>query len=432
MRSRLVTCPTLAAVLAFFLTGCAAETESAARWNGSVRDSAGVEIIENFGDPLWRPGEEWRLVPDLRIGAREGPPEYQFGRITGFIELSDGRIAVMDGMASKLRFFSPEGKHLYSVGEQGNGPKEFGETWLIPMRGFGDTILVADSRNQRVSRLSPEGEWLTSFSIRPDGGWRVADWDTSPSGLIATRFAPLLLPDTVPVDTMDVVVVRNLDGTLGDTLGRIPSSTQFRFVGNAPESRFYGGRPGFDLRWDDRGLITGRSDRYELTWYDVNGNPERIVRLHREPELFTKSEQSTLMERFDELLKRGNRSPDRIRQIKSTIVFEPYYPYYRRFMNGPRGTLWLRRIEPIRSMTPEEIEELDNSLTPRPGPGFDVFDGNGRYLGVVHVPDDMPWSLIRKERLFGIVRDEFDVEYLQVYRIEGMDGVDDEAPAGDS
>lgn len=411
-----IACVTLSAFLA---ANCASETESAARWDGSVRDSAGIEIVDNFGEPLWRPGEEWRLVEDLRIGVQEGPPEYQFGRITGFIELSDGRIAVMDGMAAELRFFGPEGDYLYSVGEEGEGPKEFGQTWLVPMRGFGDTILVADSRNQRVTRLSPEGEWLSSFSIRPQDGWQTVNWDTSPSGLIATQFAPLHLPDAPPVDTLDVIVVRNLDGSLGDTLGRVPTSQQFRFVDQAPERRYYAGRAFFDLRWDGQGLIVGRSDEYELTWYDRNDVPERIVRLHRERDPLMEEERSALMARLEGLLKRGNRSPERIQQLKNTIAFEPYYPYYRRFMNGPNGTLWIRRIRRIRDMTPEEIEELNFSLSVHAGPGFDVFDRDGRYLGIVQVPDDMPWSLIRGGRLFGIVRDEFDTEYLQIYRIEG-------------
>ena len=55
----------------------------AAAWEGTVRDSAGIEIVENFGTPLWREGETWRLTEVLRIGAVEGAPEYEFGRISG-------------------------------------------------------------------------------------------------------------------------------------------------------------------------------------------------------------------------------------------------------------------------------------------------------------------------------------------------------------
>lgn len=57
----------------------------------------------------------------------------------------------------------------------------------------------------------------------------------------------------------------------------------------------------------------------------------------------------------------------------------------------------------------------------RPALGFDVFDGQGRYLGIVELPDEMPLGLLFCDRLFGIVKDELDVEYLRVYRIEGLD-----------
>jgi hypothetical protein len=409
-----------ALVTGFLAVGCAAESESAARWDGSTRDSAGIEIVENFGEPLWRPGEEWRLVEDLTIGMRDGPPEYQFGRITGFAELSDGRIAVIDGMSSRLRFFSADGEHLNSTGTQGEGPKEFGKGSLSILRGVGDTLLIVDPRNQRVHRLSPDGTWRASFSILPEGRWRTSGWDITPSGMVVSRFVPIHLPDQPLPDTMDVVVVRNLDGTLGDTIGFVPTAQSFRFADGEPEYRYYSGRPDFDLRWDGKGLITGRNDSYELTWHDFTGRKEKIVRLRREPNPFTAEEQATLMARFDELIDSSGRSPERKQQIRRSIKFEDNYPYYRRFMNGPHGTLWLRRVLPIRDMTQEQIEALNNSVSVRPSPGFDVFDGQGRYLGIVEVPEEMPLGLWFEDRMCGIVMDELDVQYLRIFRVEGM------------
>jgi len=195
-------------------------------------------------------------------------------------------------------------------------------------------------------------------------------------------------------------------------------SRNFRFAGDSPEFYYYAPLPDLDLRWDG-GLITGRSDTYELTWSDAQGRLERIVRLHRDPIPFSAEEQATLMARFDEML--ANRPPERRQQIRNAINFTDTYPYYRRFMNGPNGTLWLRTIRPIRDMSPEELELLDNSRSPRPGPGFDVFDGRGRYLGVVEVPLELPLSILIGDRLFGIMKDELDVEYVQIWRIEGMD-----------
>ena len=195
-------------------------------------------------------------------------------------------------------------------------------------------------------------------------------------------------------------------------------SRNFLFAGDSPETYYYAPLPDLDLRWDG-GLITGRSDTYELTWSDPNGEVERIVRLHRDPLPFTGEEQATLLARFDEML--ANRPPERRQQIRNAIRFTDTYPFYRRFLCGPKGTLWLRRIRPIRDLTPEEIETLDNNRRPRPGPGFDVFDDRGRYLGIVEVPLELPAGLLMGDRLFGVMKDEFDVEYLQIWHVEGID-----------
>ena len=278
-------------------------------------------------------------------------------------------------MASRIRFYSPEGEHLYSVGKRGNGPREFGDGFLDLLRGYGDTLLVVDWRNLQTHRLAPDGTWLGNFSIRPEGEWRVSGWDTAPSGLIISTFAPMQLPDTPLPDTMDVIVVRHLDGTLGDTLGREPMRLKV-----APEIRFYAGIPDF-----------------------------------------TSAEQTTLMARLDEMLKSSNQAPERIEQIKSSIRFEDHYPYYRGFKNGPKGTLWLRRVRPIRNLTEEEIQALTFSRRVRPGQGWDVFDGQGRFLGVVEAPPELAYGGLRDSgRMFSIVTDEFDVQYLQIYQVEGL------------
>ena len=80
-------------VLAFL--ACRGDSSPTNEWDGVVRDSAGVQIVENFGMPLWPGGPGWEFTEVLRIGALDGPPEYQFGNITGIQVLSDGRIVIV-------------------------------------------------------------------------------------------------------------------------------------------------------------------------------------------------------------------------------------------------------------------------------------------------------------------------------------------------
>ena len=110
----------------------------------SERDSAGVTIVENtaFEVPAelaWRVSEE----PILTIGAVSGAPEQQFAQIQGVARLSDGRIAVLEGQVSELRYFSASGRHLLTVGGTGPGPGEIGSAWALT-RLPGDSLLVED------------------------------------------------------------------------------------------------------------------------------------------------------------------------------------------------------------------------------------------------------------------------------------------------
>ena len=42
--------------------GCTVESQPAAEWDGTIRDSAGVTIVENRDRPLWKAGDEWTVT----------------------------------------------------------------------------------------------------------------------------------------------------------------------------------------------------------------------------------------------------------------------------------------------------------------------------------------------------------------------------------
>ena len=83
-RSRIVVALLTAAVAPLAAVGCAEGGTATARWTGSVRDSAGITIVENHDTPVWREGEGWRFTRVLKIGVAEGDPEYMFGSIDCF------------------------------------------------------------------------------------------------------------------------------------------------------------------------------------------------------------------------------------------------------------------------------------------------------------------------------------------------------------
>src|SRR5512145_3286850 len=85
--------------------GAAADAGSRA----TVRDSAGIEIVENAG-PLWAEGTGWTVVdsPVVDIGGVAGDAAYDLTQINGVIRLRDGRIAAAVAGAFQIRFYDAE------------------------------------------------------------------------------------------------------------------------------------------------------------------------------------------------------------------------------------------------------------------------------------------------------------------------------------
>src|SRR5688572_2268538 len=92
-----------------------------------TRDSASVTIVENAA-PIWTDSADvWRVQaePAVTIGVVEGAPEYQLFRVRHALRLEDGAIVVADGGSREIRFYDSAGRHIRSIGGDGEGPGEF-------------------------------------------------------------------------------------------------------------------------------------------------------------------------------------------------------------------------------------------------------------------------------------------------------------------
>ena len=417
-------------VLAFL--ACRGDSGSATAWDGAVRDSAGIEIVENFGTPLWPEGPDWEFIEVFRIGAADGPPEYQFGRITGLQVLSDGRIVITDMMGHHMRFFSPDGVHERTVGREGQGPGEFGDGRLTLFLGPGDTLVVYDPANSRANAIAPDGTWLESFSTLPRDGYRLSYWANNPrTGRITTLHNPLRQSDGTLTDTLDIVLERDVHGAILDTLARLPSYLTF-FRGGPDTFRFYYGPVWWHRPWGD-GLLLSRTDQYRFLWHGPDGALSRIVSLAREPLAITEEDRSVIMGRWDATLRENGVRAERAAEILSGIRFGNNYPPFGGFSHGPAGTFIVQRVWPVRDLDAEEQKEIRPSLLVPPGSSeWDVFDREGRYLGTVAIPETEwigtpSFLFLRFFRdratgtwfMYTIWSDELDVDYVVRWRIDG-------------
>jgi len=70
-------------------------------------------------------------------------------------------------------------------------------------------------------------------------------------------------------------------------------------------------------------------------------------------------------------------------------------------------------------LSEEELESFNPTLDQNASK-WDVFDSEGRYPGVVELSDRFTPFMVKGDRCYGVYRDEFDVQYLQVLRIDGV------------
>ena len=84
------------------------------------RDSAGVLVATTPGARARTPiGWVVDAEPEYQLGEVDGEEPYLFARIQGARQLSDGRVAVLDGESCEVRFFGPDGIFLNRAGRQG-------------------------------------------------------------------------------------------------------------------------------------------------------------------------------------------------------------------------------------------------------------------------------------------------------------------------
>ena len=131
----------------------------------TVRDSAGVRIVQNRR-PTWTDKDAWHVdtAPLVDIGERD-----QLSQLGQTFRLNDGRIVVAHRGGSEILFYSPTGELTKRVGRRGSGPGEFREISSMVLGPHGDSIVVWDYSQNRLSVFDTAGMFVRSERGSPDG-----------------------------------------------------------------------------------------------------------------------------------------------------------------------------------------------------------------------------------------------------------------------
>ena len=405
-------------LVGFAATGCQQDPgqqdpDQASQPHFESFDSAGIQIIENA-----RPAEGsrlgWRIGPEpsVTIGVLEGEEPYLFNGAVSATKLPDGRIVVADGSSRELRMFDSVGTHVVTWGGEGEGPGEF--WWLNYVAPWpGDSIVAWFPRRGRISVFDSDGSYGRSFRV----------WNDCPPGcphpLAARRDGTILT--TYPGEASDSAVVRiqDGDGEVLASLKKLPDRDLRRWKSdsgaNWAESVPYGSELAKGL-WGDL-VVASRTSRYEIRAFRADGALARIVRLEHAPRAtipadFDRYMESELAEYSGFLTRRAASLPtselenilvSRRQTLEATPMADTF-PAFASFIGDAAGHLWVR--------------EYDFPGEARSAPLWTVFDPEGRVLGYVETPPGLRIFEIGADYILGRVRDELEVESVQVWPLE--------------
>ena len=198
----------------------------------TVTDSVGIRVVTTPQSDLVY--AELAAEPTLSIGQLSGPEELLFGRIRSVRRDAAGNLVVADGQAYEIRIFNGEGRHLRSLGREGEGPGEFKSlhgAWPVSDGG----IVAADILLDRITQFGAEGTPTATATLAERDNLRgIFTIGLAGPGMVLSRASPGNVPTMESLsgsieDMMNAMVggeenrrllfVRHsFDGTLVDTV----------------------------------------------------------------------------------------------------------------------------------------------------------------------------------------------------------------------
>jgi hypothetical protein len=346
-----------------------------------------------------QPGAAGGLRLVTQIGTIDGPAAYAFGRVNAVELLPGGAVAVSDLQASEVRIFDAAGRFVRAVGGLGAGPGEFRAPSRIIVRQA--DFLVYDSALRRYSRFSFDGRHLGELG---DG--------------VLLRHGFTVLFEGGRFSTTDA-----------QELARNP-----RALPPHMNERLLVGRPGV-LPWDT--LLVSRGG---AVWLYGGGGQQSLLPFHFGPGIGWAIHGDSVLATVDAMqgivrfYSVQPSGPVIRRTVPLGLAQQPVTPAAVRALEertrreNPRRApaAGAVRIPPPFSalVGPPRFDDAGNLWLPRWYNAADSVN-TGEHLIVSpagrvsrqRLPRGFVLHAIRGDRVAGVVRDEFDVQYVRVYRI---------------
>lgn len=388
-------------VLGCIAVGCAAGEAA----DVAVRDSAGIRIVENHAtDGGWPRGTPWTAEVDLTIGSDTGDAAYQFGRVGHLAVTASGDILVLDQLAGEIRVFDRHGVFQRTIGRSGRGPGELSRSANAVLPIAGDSLVVPDPAEQRITVFAPGGEAARVIAIPPQPMGQ--SWILLPDGRYLMR-GLTISRGTSGFVFWDALLALSADGTVADTLFEFdyaksdlggPGRLRMPLIVNNPSwARLSDGR----IAWT-------ALDRDYVMIHDAMGQPvARVTHAQWISRPVTPADRTAMVELLRAKLRMigGDASFADSPQVDAPERF----PAVTAARAGPDGTIWVQRMGPVEAIDPMAINAPDRADF-FGGQTWDVLDDAGRFLGSITLPPRFRIFHITSDAIYGAARDDDGVE----------------------
>lgn len=210
------------------------------------------------------------------LGRAEARMAAPLSLVTTVRELRSGELMVADPIERKLMVFDARLASMRTLGREGSGPGEYRQpdaVWALP----GDSTLVTDLGNARLSVVGPDGKYARSMPITSGGGRGGPPMAIFPGGTDAKGniyFAPPRMD--MRVDTGDVMRVDS-KGTSPKPVARVKTPDVDRQESGGENSRSIQIRPiplaasdGWAVNADGE-VVVLRTGDYHAEWIAASG-----------------------------------------------------------------------------------------------------------------------------------------------------------------
>jgi hypothetical protein len=369
------------------------------------------------------------LVEGLRIGVQEGEEQYQFFGIQAVGLDGHDQVYVADRGSSTIRVFTEGGESVRSIGAKGQGPGEFDPLF---MAWVGTDEVYAMGRSggpPALSRFTTAGTYLGS---RP---YMTRDRTTfdplgqaGSSWLVRVRRYPSaasFVPGELYVDSTEVARLTADAAAPGPPLVTFATAAMIVMRGGQLMSGPLF-EPAPSIAVDGQGRIYhAGGDVYAVDVYSAEGTLQRRISRHHEP----RPVDPAWLEAFEGAVREFYRGrPDRpgkdqeIRRVlegKVGLQRTAHLPPTSRLRVAANGAFWVERSDLDDEPWRREFRQLyGRGQRELPAVQWDVFDASGRYTASVTMPLRFEPMQATEKAVYGVLRDDLDVEYVVRYDIQ--------------